>query len=46
MGAIRNGVVAVTGASGLLGSHICARLLDRGFTVRAVVRDKVGLTSG
>lgn len=41
MGAVRTGVVAVTGASGLLGSHICARLLDKGFTVRAVVRDKV-----
>jgi len=34
------GVVAVTGASGFIGSHVCKCLLDRGFKVRAVVRDK------
>eukprot|EP00667_Euglena_gracilis_P013791 EG_transcript_14232 len=33
-------VVAVTGASGFIGSHICKCLLDRGFRVRAVVRNK------
>jgi len=33
-------VVAVTGASGYIGSHVCKCLLDRGFKVRAVVRNK------
>jgi nucleoside-diphosphate-sugar epimerase len=32
--------VAVTGASGFIGSWVCVRLLEQGFTVRAVVRDK------
>jgi dihydroflavonol-4-reductase len=33
-------VVAVTGASGYIGSHICHALLQKGFKVRAVVRNK------
>eukprot|EP00667_Euglena_gracilis_P012354 EG_transcript_12684 len=40
-GAVQVGdVVAVTGASGYIGSHICKSLLERGFKVRAVVRNK------
>ena len=31
--------VAVTGASGFVGSHVCKALLARGFRVRAAVRD-------
>ena len=31
-------VVVVTGANGFVGSHLCAALVDRGATVRAVVR--------
>lgn len=31
-------VVVVTGANGLVGSHVCAALAERGATVRAVVR--------
>lgn len=31
--------IAVTGATGFIGSHIIAQLLDGGFKVRAVVRD-------
>eukprot|EP00301_Raphidiophrys_heterophryoidea_P018569 c3570_g1_i1.p1 GENE.c3570_g1_i1~~c3570_g1_i1.p1 ORF type:complete len:372 (-),score=109.96 c3570_g1_i1:134-1213(-) len=40
MVAVNEGVVAVTGASGFIGSHICKALLENGFSVRAVVRDK------
>jgi nucleoside-diphosphate-sugar epimerase len=32
-------IVAVTGANGFIGSHICKKLLEDGFVVRAVVRD-------
>lgn len=40
MPAIKSGAeVAVTGANGFIGSHICKRLIDDGFRVRAVVRD-------
>ncbi|MFH1150219.1 MAG: NAD-dependent epimerase/dehydratase family protein [Actinomycetota bacterium] len=31
------GIAAVTGADGLLGSHLVRRLLDRGMTVRAMI---------
>ncbi len=37
--AVSEGVVAVTGASGFIGSHVVANLLARGRTVRATVRD-------
>ena len=33
------GVVAVTGSSGYIGSHIVMQLLERGYSVRACVRD-------
>ena len=33
-------VVALTGASGFIGSHVAEALLRDGHTVRAVVRDK------
>jgi NAD(P)-dependent dehydrogenase (short-subunit alcohol dehydrogenase family) len=32
-------VIAVTGASGFIGSHVVDALLARGHTVRATVRD-------
>lgn len=35
---LRGAIVAVTGASGFLGSHIACALLDAGASVRAVVR--------
>ena len=31
--------VAVTGANGFIGSHVCQKLVADGFRVRAVVRD-------
>jgi nucleoside-diphosphate-sugar epimerase len=35
----KNGqIIAVTGASGMLGRHLCAALASRGFTVRALAR--------
>mmetsp|Transcript_111610 Transcript_111610/g.193720 ORF Transcript_111610/g.193720 Transcript_111610/m.193720 type:complete len:368 (-) Transcript_111610:430-1533(-) len=37
---VQGDVVAVTGASGYIGSHICKVLLEMGFKVRAVVRNK------
>jgi nucleoside-diphosphate-sugar epimerase len=36
--AVSSPIVVVTGANGFVGSHICAALLDRGTTVRAIVR--------
>jgi nucleoside-diphosphate-sugar epimerase len=44
MPAVKSGVVAVTGASGFIGSHVVKALLERGFTVRAVVRDAADAT--
>lgn len=37
---IGDGVLLVTGASGFLGSHLVPRLIDRGYTVRALVRHR------
>lgn len=35
-----DGPVAVTGASGYIGSHVVKNLVENGYTVRATVRDK------
>jgi NADH dehydrogenase len=35
----RDKPVAVTGASGLVGTHLCTALVERGYKVRALVRD-------
>jgi NADH dehydrogenase len=35
----RDKPVAVTGASGLIGTHLCPMLVERGYKVRALVRD-------
>ena len=37
-GAARKGIVLVTGAAGLVGTHACRELVRRGWTVRALVR--------
>ena len=34
-----DGPVAVTGASGYIGSHVVKNLVEHGYTVRATVRD-------
>jgi nucleoside-diphosphate-sugar epimerase len=39
-------VVAVTGAAGFVGRPLCRALVQRGFTVRALVRDPVGADLG
>ena len=39
MPAVAAGTVAVTGANGFIGSYMCAALLEKGYTVRAVVRN-------
>lgn len=39
-------VVAVTGAAGFIGRPLCRVLVQRGFTVRALVRDPVGADLG
>ena len=38
--------IAVTGASGFVGSSLCAELFARGFSVRALVRRRTGLLRG
>lgn len=35
----RNKLVVVTGASGLVGTHVCAELAGAGWKIRAIVRD-------
>lgn len=39
MGGFESETVCVTGASGFIGSWLVMRLLERGYTVRATVRD-------
>ena len=39
IGILREKPVVVTGASGLVGTHVCAKLANAGWKVRAVVRD-------
>ncbi|MBA3340232.1 MAG: complex I NDUFA9 subunit family protein [Gemmatimonadaceae bacterium] len=39
MGTVRDQPVVVTGAAGLVGTHVCRTLVNSGFKVRAVVRD-------
>jgi nucleoside-diphosphate-sugar epimerase len=43
-GSSAEGVVVVTGASGMLGRHVCADLSRRGCEVRALVRDPASFT--
>jgi len=39
-------IIAITGASGLVGANLCRYLLERGYTVKALVRDVSKAPSG
>lgn len=39
MAPVASGTIAITGATGFIGSHACAAALDAGYSVRAIVRD-------
>lgn len=38
-------IIAVTGASGFIGRHVCERLLADGFTIRPINRRQVGVSN-